>query len=347
VDEHDLLVLWARRTHERVDFAARVVPLTRRLLAERVAALLHPDALRTLDAWRQTSAEFFKALPATLLETLGGARRAIVIPHEVLWRVPFEAMLIENRYLAERTTVAYAPSVTALVRPPAPAVRSAETGVTFFGAAAPRLAPALADFVARTTPGWILRAGDDAERELTQIVADAPPESAEVVVQAAATEGAVRRALPDADVVHVGVPFRVNSASPLLSSMLLAEEPSGATPEVAAADGTLELREIMNLALRAQVAVLSDGTALSMRDAGDDAAMVQWGWRAAGAPSVMLARWTADRGPSEALLAEFHRRLRAGDSPRQALQTARAELRAHDAFAAPIFWAGWLLFEGR
>jgi len=54
---------------------------------------------------------------------------------------------------------------------------------------------------------------------------------------------------------------------------------------------------------------LSDGAATSMRDGAAAAYVVQWAWLAAGVPSMIMPRWAGDPAASEALLAEFHRRL--------------------------------------
>ena len=53
-------------------------------------------------------------------------------------------------------------------------------------------------------------------------------------------------------------------------------------------DAVLDAREVMNLDLQARLAVLADGAAMAMRDASDDTAVVQWAWRGAGVPAVML-----------------------------------------------------------
>ena len=63
-----------------------------------------------------------------------------------------------------------------------------------------------------------------------------------------ATEATLAERLPQADVIHLAAPFRVNGASPLFSPVLLAPDPAN--------DGALEAREIMNLDLHAGVAVL-------------------------------------------------------------------------------------------
>ena len=112
----------------------------------------------------------------------------------------------------------------------------------------------------------------------------------------------------------------MNSASPLFSPLLLAVEP--APPANASApvepttenDGVLETREIMNLDLRAAVAVLSDGAATSMRDSAPAADTIRWAWRAAGVPSIVMSRWAGDDAATAAMFGEFYKRLKAGET---------------------------------
>jgi CHAT domain-containing protein len=163
---------------------------------------------------------------------------------------------------------------------------------------------------------------------------------------AAATERAVREQLPGADIIHLALPFRINGAGALFSPLLLAGEPVGNPPEPAN-DARLDARDVMNLALSGRLAVLSDPSAMSMRDAADEAALVQWAWRAAGVPALMMARWPTDASAAEDLLAGFHERVRAGEEPGRALRGAQAAVRSVEGRSAPFFWAGWLLIGVR
>jgi CHAT domain-containing protein len=99
--------------------------------------------------------------------------------------------------------------------------------------------------------------------------------------------------------------------------------------------------------LSGSVAILSDASAMSMRDAADEASLVQWAWRAAGVPSLTMARWRTDTKAAEDLLAGFHQRLRAGEKPERALHAAQSAVRASEGRSAPFYWAGWVLIGVR
>ena len=83
-----------------------------------------------------------------------------------------------------------------------------------------------------------------------------------------------------------------------------------------------------------------------MRDAASSWPVVQWAWRAAGAPQILAVRWAGDPAASQELVAEFAARLRAGDTAAAALRAAQAKLRAREEWRAPFFWAGWMLIGG-
>jgi CHAT domain-containing protein len=334
VGERTLLYLVARRDDSGVRFTSHFDAVSRKVLAGRVAKLTQPATLKDSAAWTLAAAELVPGLAAVV-------GRLIVIPHEVLWRVPFEALPVNDGYLADATTVVYAPSVTALARtPPSIPGGAGDDPKLLVAVAAPELSPTTVERTAQTAPGWTLRAADRGSQEIKAVLGLAGSESERTVLieGAAATETALRERLPSADVIHLAAPFRINGASPLFSPLLLA--PQGG------AEGALEVREIMNLQLRARLAVASDGASMSMWDAADEVPAVAWAWRAAGVPALVLPRWGADDRPSDELLAELHLQLRTGP-PEAALQAARAKLRSRDATAAPFFWAGWMLIGGR
>jgi CHAT domain-containing protein len=212
---------------------------------------------------------------------------------------------------------------------------------------APDMSAAMRDRVAATAPGWTLRTPDTTAVELQRVTASYGDPAPAALGGARATESAVRARMPPSRVIHIAAPFRMNSASPLFSSVLVAPDPAATGTVVADNDAALEAREVVNLDLRATAVVVSDGAAASMRDGAAASEAVQWAWRAAGVPSLVLPRWTVDGGAPAELLGELHRRLHAGESPANALQAARALLRAREETRAPYFWAGWIVIGPR
>ncbi len=336
VGEDTLLVLVARRGESGVVVNAHFEAAGRRTMATRVANLLNPETLASPKAWKVLAAELVPGLAAVF----GSATRAIVVPHEVLWRVPFEALTTDAGYIADTCSVVYASSLTALVQTDSPALASPGISVvpgSVVAVSAPVLPAATLESLARTAPTWALRSPAVGDEEMKAIASVVDTERTLVLNGESATESLVRERLRFADTIHIAAPFRINGASPLFSPLLVVSDSTN--------DGTLEPREIMNLALEAQTAILSDGGGMAMRDAADEVAVVGWAWRAAGVPTLVLPRWPTQPAVSSEFLSALHERLRAGDAPGVALQAVRARLRENG--APPSAWAAWLVIGGR
>ena len=329
VGDEMLLVLVARRSEQGVQVSSLFEKVSRKALADRVARMMDPETIRDPGRWRLAALELVPGLTATL----GAAVRAIVIPHEILWRVPFEALPADGGYLAEKIRIVYAPSATALAgRVPASPV---PPSLDLLAVSAPILSQQASDQLAQTAPEWIVRPAAPAEAEVKTLLEGADPARNAAIDGGAATEAVLRDRLPAAAVIHFASPFRINGASPLFSSLLLAPDP--------AHDAALEAREVMNLELRARLAIFSDGSAMTMREAADEAGVIAWAWRASGVPALVMPRWRVEEAIATPFLAELHQHLRGGDSPEQALQAAARKVRANSRTSAPFFWAGWML----
>ena len=163
-------------------------------------------------------------------------------PHEMLWRVPFEALPIGERYLGAMTSLSYASSLTTRLMSGATAeARPSEPPAVFAAVAAPVLPASLTAHIAQTAPDWVVRPPASAEREAAAAAGAAPPAGTILLAGAAATKTAVREGLARAGVIHMAAPFRVNGASALFLPLLLTgaapadKESPAAADEIAAA----------------------------------------------------------------------------------------------------------------
>lgn len=337
IDDDDIVAVTVSPGEQGLEVHADVQAVRRQAAAEKVAALT-PAVLCDESAWKQAAAEIVALLPASAFARLAAASNAVVIPDDMLWRVPFEALPIGTAVVADRTTIAYAISIATLQTP---LTRSTTSPVLpALAVVAPVLAPDRIERMRSTAPNWTPRAADVAGSEVTRVAAAI--EGVTILSGTQATEAAVRAQAPAGSILHLAAPFRINGASPLFSRVLLA---AGIGAD-AADDGVLESREIFNLDAGASLAVLSDGTAASMRDAAAAWPILHWSWRAAGVPAELMARWPTEGACGEDLLAEFYARVRAGESPARALRAAQAALRSRKDTRAPSCWAGWILMGG-
>ena len=340
IDEDALVGLAAWVDEGKVVTIAKTSAIGRRALGEAVARMLLPATLKDAGLWRQAIALVVDAIPAEAFDRLARAPRVFVVPHEFLWRVPFEALPIGDEYLGGRAAVTYLSSLSARLRSTADHVGPLDPLVAV---GAPDVAPAMSTQVAQTAPDWTIRSADAATRELSAVSAGRDSGRIVRLSGPAATKRAVRDSLPGAGVIHFATPFRVSRGNVLFSSMLLA--PPGGEPPPAGfdpADAMLDLRDVINATSNARLVVLSDGGALSRRDAASDAGTVQWAWRAAGVPAVVLSRWTNDEAAEAAFLQELHRHILDGRAPYEAELKARQAVRRSADWAAPFYWSGWI-----
>jgi CHAT domain-containing protein len=259
----------------------------------------------------------------------------------VLWRVPFEALPVEAGVLADRTTIMYAESATSLVRAPEPPNEVEQKGPILI-VAAPQLPESTRQRIKVTSPGWALPADRDADADIRSIAGLFDADRVTTLSGAAATETSLRGRAAAASILHIAAPFRINGGSPLFSPILLATDRAVSDP-AADNDGVLEMREVMNLDLRARTAILSDGGAASRRGAAPSAGIVRWAWRTAGVPTLVLSRWEIDPAESTAMLKELYTGLKDGEPAEDALQRARAAVREGPGTRAPYYWAGWMV----
>jgi tetratricopeptide (TPR) repeat protein len=403
VDEHDVVVLLASRRESTtpIQFVSGVVTIERHALAERIGRALDGRALGDVVLWRKASAELFDLLPQKFRAELEAAGSIVIVPDDVLWRVPFEALPVETGYLADHATITYATSVASAARfrgqdaggaAPAPP-EGGENRIKgpVLAIASPRLAQPLLEMLTATAPTWAIRSAEAGLHEMQRVSNGLKDPRPVVLSEAAATRMAVLAALPSAGAIHIAAPFRINPTAPLFSPILLAaagpEEQSAvsrgadeaksavkpgsdpgqgsigavsdlpktrvatlrgpslattATPD----DGQLEARELFNLSTTAVVVTLSDPSSLSMRDAAAAIVPIQWAWRAAGVPALIVRRWAGADDAAADILARFYAELRAGRSAGDALHAARAAVRSTEDRRAPAYWAGWLILSG-
>jgi len=316
-----------------------VSPVPRPTLAEQISRAVDPAALRDITLWRQASGELMKSIPPGAWAAISEASKVILIPDDVLWRVPFEALPVGNAFLADRTTVLYAGSASSLLQWPSTAPEWPKS--MMLAVSAPEISSSTRDRLQATTPGWTLRSSDGAAAEIEAIAAvfDDPPTT--VLSGTAATESAFRESVERATIIHIAAPFRMNGASPLFSSILLTSETEAGEP-VPDKDGVLEARDVMNLEPRPHLTVFTDGSSASMRGAASAADIVSWAWRAAGSPSIVLPRWDTDiRARATFLKAMYTNTVMLGSSVEGGAREAMAVLRVDEATRAPYYWAGW------
>ena len=295
----------------------------------------------------------FDVLLAPAASGFEDAHTLVVVPDDVLWQVPFAALeLPGGTCVLDHHALAYAPSARAwrAMRRLRERRAMAAAGDASTAAGLPTLlAVANPDLGATSQSAMPLLGGFDAipgtERQ-GRAIAALFGDRATVLFGADATEERARAECGSFRLLHFATHGVFDSASPLHSGLLLAPGPND--------DGYLTAREIMELDLNADLAVLSAcRTARGGIRGGEGIWGFSWALFVAGVPSSVLTQWEVADESTADLMVDFYRRLQASllkgeaadsaASKAECLRQTQLELRKRGAWRHPFFWAPFVI----
>jgi tetratricopeptide (TPR) repeat protein len=331
VDE-ELLVIAGTRDETGLTLRTTVVKNDRREFADAISRALDPAALRDAAEWARRAEPLSSViLPANLPARL----RWLVVPDDLLWKVPFEALRAPSADSALPPAVTYATSlVTYGLQARIADTRGKPQEVTAALVAAPAIPSAVQAQLAIARTGWSMPDAS-ASLQLARDLATAYGRTATVRADADANEAAVRGLLAGTDILYVAAPLDVNASTPLLSSVLLA-----GTGDDLQNDGRWQAREWFAAETHARLAMLPDASAFGGAGVGGAMDAIAWAAAAAGVPAIVTGRWPSAGFSNAALLKAFNARLAHGESVSGAWRTTVTELRRDRASVAPAEWAG-------
>ncbi len=160
-----------------------------------------------------------------------------------------------------------------------------------------------------------------------------------------ATETKFKDLAPQSRILHLAMHAHVNDLAPLQSSLYFQAVDSSEQE-----DGVLQLGEIYQLSLPADLAVISAcNTGYGQLEKGEGVQSLANAFRFAGCQSMLTHLWPANDQASTKLIGYFYQALAKGEAKDVALRSAKlAYLRQADPLAAhPYFWAGLVLIGER
>ena len=316
------------------------------------------------------------ALSAMLLEPVAGrlagtwrSKRLAIVASEALEYLSMAALPApgSRRPLVDSHEIVYLPSASALgaVRRRAGPARRPDTprlaivADPVFEATDPRLprqqrpaaaAPALGGPLARAVRGRA--SGAPSEGRLTRLTfsrleASAisrllPASQVRMATGFAASRDALTtEALGVADIVHLATHGLVSTSQPALTGLVVSLLDARGRPR----DGFVRLSDVYNLRLNADLVVLSAcHTALGAEVRGEGLVGLTRGFMYAGARRVVASLWAVDDSATAELMSHFYRgMLHDKLPPAAALRAAQRELARRPQWAAPYYWAGFVL----
>ncbi|WP_027000384.1 CHAT domain-containing protein [Eisenibacter elegans] len=271
-----------------------------------------------------------------------GVHRLLVIPEDLIHQVAFEAILQKPSnllypdyqqlpYLSNRYAISYHYSATLWQQGQQGRLTSNSQNKMLLCAPVTFKQPFLTDLPATAT-------------EVAQIAEAATASGLTTkILQAQTADEATFKSQPLADYrwIHLATHGSIDVRFPELSRIYLATDTSSLQE-----DGQLLLGEMYNLSLRAELLCLSAcQTALGTLSKGEGVIGLTRALLYAGVQNIVVSQWQVDDEATAWLMQAFYEHLLSSPKPDYgvSLQKAKNELRQHPKYAAPYYWAAFVL----
>ncbi|MFB2922358.1 CHAT domain-containing protein [Aerosakkonema sp. BLCC-F2] len=236
--------------------------------------------------------------------------RVTFIPQDALFMVPFAALQDSaGKYLIEKHTILTAPSIQVLdlTRQAKQRLQNStnKRSLVVGNPTMPSIRPKV------NAPPEQLPSLPGSEKEANAI---ATILSTQAITGNQATKSNIVQQMPNARIIHLATHGLLDDMYGFQSSLALA--PSGKD------DGLLTVREIINLKLNAELAILSACDTGRGRISGDGVIGLSRAFIGAGVPSVIVSLWSVPDSPTAFLMTEFYQNLSKNIDKVQALRQA-------------------------
>ena len=331
------------------------LPIKRAELAKQIESFRQQLASRDL-AFRASAAKLYDLLLKPAQVQLRSKTNVVIAPDSNLWDLPFQTLVNSGgRFVIEDAAISYAPSLTVLreMNKRRMDQLATHTPASLLALGNPMLAPVTVSETAKQARPT-LRDGNldplpEAGEEVKALAKLYGAAHSKVYVGAEAREDRIKSEAGRASILHFTTHGALNNASPMYSHLTLAE---GGPNE----DGLLEAWELMQLDLKAELAVLSAcETARGRIGAGEGVIGFSWAMFIAGVPSIVVSQWKVESASTRDLMVNFHRGMISPSGAKQAkltktdaLRQAALKLMRNPETSHPFYWAGFVLVgDGR
>ena len=320
------------------------IPIKQTDLAKQVEGFRRRLAERNL-GFRASAHKLYDLLLKPAQALLRGKSSLVIAPDDRLWELPFQALLDEGgRYLIERSAVSYAPSLTVLreMRARSDKRRAEAAPSTLLALGNPLIGQETVERARLTMRDETLYPLPEAEAEVRALGRLYGARRSKVYIGAEAREDRLKSEAGQSRILHFATHGVLNNAAPLYSYLALAR---GDKNE----DGLLEAWELMQLDLKADLAVLSAcETARGRTSAGEGVIGLTWALFVAGTPATVVSQWEVESASTRDLMLGFHRQLQAPraagkQTKAEALRRAALKLMKNPETNHPFYWAGFVL----
>jgi len=342
-DQSYLFVITRAPGKADVDIRLYTLPIKRAELNRQTEAFRQQLAGRDL-GFRASGEKIYELLLKPAQAQLKGKTNLIIVPDDTLWELPFQALQNgAHRFLLEDTAIAYAPSLTVLREMTRRRKDQHEAGPpTLLAVGNPTVDKQTVERATLRPRDAKLTALPEAEQEVKALVPLYGTAHSKIYIGPEAREDIVKRNAGGAGILHFATHGTLNNASPMYSYLVLAQGDSNE-------DGLLEAWELMQMDLKADLAILSAcDTARGRFGAGEGMIGLSWAMFVAGVPTTVVSQWQVEAASTRDLMVDFHRILNskpeAGKTQKaEALREAELKLMKNPATSHPFYWAGFVL----
>ena len=269
-------------------------------------------------------------------QELRGIGTTCIVPDGVLWNLPFQALVNRSdQFLIEDYALYYSLSLTVLreMNQKKIAGKKLDSSAIAFGN------PVIGKDEQRDADLCPL---PEAEVEVSSIAKSFGPGVTKVFIGRDASEKTFKALAPRFKVIHLATHGVIDNRNPLYSHLLLTKT----DPEN---DGLLEAREIMDMTLHADMAVLSAcETANGKISPGEGVIGMSWAFFVAGTRSMLVSQWKVNSAGTSQLMINFYDALqlnRNHSNTKKATAMRNASLQAigDQKYRHPFYWAAFAL----
>jgi CHAT domain-containing protein/Tfp pilus assembly protein PilF len=358
------------RTDSFVAELPRAALLSERVKLLRETLITRPQR-RAVSTYIEQARSLYRLLIGPAGKSLKSKQQLVIVPDGILHYLPFEVLLTSGDpssltaaapgrwpYLVRDYGLSYVPSATVLAslqharqaRPARQKVLLAYADPAY-GITEPSEAKAVQAAVrsafGEATP-WRLERLPHSREEANRIAALYPQEKVRVFLQDEAREENVKlEALLDQyRFVHFAAHGLLNEAKPQYSGLVLSlPARHSSIVDRQSEDGLLQVYEIFDLKLNADVVVLSAcETGLGKEVKGEGLVGLTRAFLYAGTPSVVVSLWKVSDLSTSELMVSFYRHLKDGKlNKADALRQAQLKLINSGRFSHPYYWAPFIL----
>jgi CHAT domain-containing protein len=323
--------LWAAtRQHTRLFVLPGKSAIAAQVQAYQKAILKSTDPLREAD----TNAKgLYETLVGPVAATIPKGSKVVIIPDGILNGLNFETLLTpepgNSHYWIEDVTISNASSIRLLSRlDTSSSVEEAKKLLVIGNPVA-------------TGTGYDSLV--NAFAEIRGLEKHFPPDTRTVITQSEAIPTAYTESKPDQfEYIHFVAHGTASELSPLDSAVALS------APQGKPDSFKLYAREIMRSPLHARLVTISSCYGSGLRDyAGEGLVGLSWAFLRAGSHNVIGALWEVNDASTPLLMDRLYGELAAGQSPDEALRTAKLSLIHSPAvYRKPLYWGAFQLYAG-